>query len=541
MMIEILSNLVEFRNGESGLHVLHIQTLTELFLEHLLKKTDRYVISDQDRHLICNAAALHDIGKMAVPEEILNKPGRLTKEEFEIMKTHTVEGAKILEEIPNWKMEPLIQYAHQICRWHHERYDGSGYPDGLVGESIPIAAQIVALADVYDALTSRRVYKPAYSHEKAIEMIINGECGVFNPLLLECLTDMADYLEEALQKKYNEIHTEKAIRKTVDQMLASRNLEPSDRTLRLLEREKLKYQFLADASREILFEYTVEPEMVLISGGGARELGMPESFLDPKESSFGMEMFRHEDFQRFLEEMRNTTPESPAYEGDYLLNIRGHKRWCKVMACSMWEVGDNAIQYEGAVGKITDIHDATEMIHHLEKIAVLDSLTGLLNPKAAKLQISTILSAHPDKTYAFMMLDLDNFKMANDQHGHLFGDQVLTQVANAFEQNMASADIASRIGDEFLFFFQYEDNVEEKVDRLFQEISIDFNGYPIRASVGVALSKDCNGDYESLFRMADTAMYAAKHYGKNNYQFYRDDMKEQFASISQGSALDWTN
>jgi putative two-component system response regulator len=198
LMIEILSNIVEFRNGESGLHVLHIRTLTELFLKALLEKTDKYDISRKDIPLICNASALHDIGKIVIPEEVLNKPGRFTDEEFAIMRTHSMEGARLLEDIPMRKNEPLIQLGYQICRWHHERYDGKGYPDGLKGEEIPIVAQVVALADVYDALTSKRVYKDAYSHEKAVEMILNGECGIFNPILMECLKDISDTLEKEL-------------------------------------------------------------------------------------------------------------------------------------------------------------------------------------------------------------------------------------------------------------------------------------------------------------------------------------------------------
>ena len=200
LMIEILSNIVEFRNGESGLHVLHIRILTELFLRSLLEKTDKYDISSRDIPVVCNASALHDIGKIVIPESILNKPGRLTNEEFAIMKTHSAEGAKILEGIPMRGDMPLLRIAYQICRWHHERYDGRGYPDGLKGDEIPIFAQVVALADVYDALTSKRAYKDAFSHEKAVNMILNGECGTFNPLLLECLKDIEGTLEQEFKE-----------------------------------------------------------------------------------------------------------------------------------------------------------------------------------------------------------------------------------------------------------------------------------------------------------------------------------------------------
>ena len=190
-MINILSHIVEFRNGESGLHVLHIQTATEILLHTLVQQTDRYNLTTADISLISTASALHDIGKINIPESILNKPGKLTKEEFDTMKTHTTIGAEILDKLPFQQESDLVKTAYAICRWHHERYDGRGYPDGLKEEQIPIAAQVVAMADVYDALTSERCYKKAYSHDTAIQMILNGECGAFNPLLLQCLQEAA--------------------------------------------------------------------------------------------------------------------------------------------------------------------------------------------------------------------------------------------------------------------------------------------------------------------------------------------------------------
>lgn len=192
IMIRILSQIVKFRNGESGLHVEHINILTGLLLERLVQKTDHYDLTWSDQYRITLASALHDIGKIGIDDKILNKPGRLTKEEFEIMKSHTLIGASILENLGLYQEEPLIKTAYQICRWHHERYDGKGYPDGLRGDEIPISAQVVSVADVYDALVNERVYKKAITHEKAIEMILNGECGVFNPILLECLVDIKD-------------------------------------------------------------------------------------------------------------------------------------------------------------------------------------------------------------------------------------------------------------------------------------------------------------------------------------------------------------
>ena len=199
-LVGVLSHIVEFRNGESGAHVRHIRIITEMLLHRLLEISSNYSITAEQQDLIPLASALHDIGKIGIDEKILNKPGKLTPEEFKVIQTHSMLGAKMLHDLDQFAEQPLLQTAYEIARWHHERWDGRGYPDGLKGDEIPISAQLVSLADVYDALTSERCYKKAFSHEKAVQMILNGECGAFNPLLLQCLTDIQDDLKEELQQ-----------------------------------------------------------------------------------------------------------------------------------------------------------------------------------------------------------------------------------------------------------------------------------------------------------------------------------------------------
>ena len=201
MLVGVLSHIVEFRNGESGAHVRHIRIITELLLHRLLEISSQYPITAEQQDNIPLASALHDIGKIGIDEKILNKPGKLTPEEFEVVKTHSMLGAEMLHQLEDFNEQPLLQTAYEITRWHHERWDGRGYPDGLKGDAIPISAQLVALADVYDALTSERCYKKAFSHEKAVQMILNGECGAFNPLLLQCLTDVQTDLKVQLQQR----------------------------------------------------------------------------------------------------------------------------------------------------------------------------------------------------------------------------------------------------------------------------------------------------------------------------------------------------
>ena len=199
-LVGVLSHIVEFRNGESGSHVRHIRIITEMLLHRLLEISSNYSITAEQQDLIPLASALHDIGKIGIDEKILNKPGKLTPEEFKVIQTHSMLGAKMLHDLDGFAEQPLLQTAYEIARWHHERWDGRGYPDGLKGDEIPISAQLVSLADVYDALTSERCYKKAFSHEKAVQMILNGECGAFNPLLLQCLTNIQSDLKEELQQ-----------------------------------------------------------------------------------------------------------------------------------------------------------------------------------------------------------------------------------------------------------------------------------------------------------------------------------------------------
>lgn len=191
-MVETLATVIEFRDCESGEHVKRICGLTKILMTKVSELFSEYRLSETEIDKIVKSSILHDVGKISIPDRILNKPGRLTKEEFEIMKQHTVKGCEILQTIPDIMDEGIYNYSYDICRHHHERFDGRGYPDGLKGDEISIWAQVVSVADVYDALTAERVYKEAYSHEKAVDMIFNGECGVFNPKVLQAFEASMD-------------------------------------------------------------------------------------------------------------------------------------------------------------------------------------------------------------------------------------------------------------------------------------------------------------------------------------------------------------
>lgn len=195
-MIEMLATVIEFRDCESGEHVRRIRGLTKILMKEVSDMYPEYHLPQSEIDKIVISSVLHDVGKISIPDNILNKPGRLTKEEFEIMKQHTVKGCEIFQKIPDMMDEDIYNYSYDICRHHHERWDGRGYPDGLKGDDISIWAQVVSVVDVYDALTSERVYKKAFSHEVAVQMIFNGECGAFNPKVLKAFEASMDKVKK---------------------------------------------------------------------------------------------------------------------------------------------------------------------------------------------------------------------------------------------------------------------------------------------------------------------------------------------------------
>ncbi len=532
LMLEILSHIVEFRNGESGQHVMHIRSLTGLLLHRLAQKTDRYELTSADISVISYASALHDIGKIAIPESILNKPGPLTQEEFELMKTHSMKGAAMLEHLPLRQHEPLVREAYDICRWHHERYDGQGYPDRLVGEDIPVSAQVVALADVYEALTSPRVYKTAYSHDRAIAMILNGECGIFNPLLLECLADMSGSIEEEICRGVRERQLRWEVWNMTQEVGQHGKLTASDRTLRLLEHERTKYRFFASMSKEIQFEYTMVPDVLTVSEWGANYLGIGEVQIKPSDNPIIRQVIGEEVLRALGGALLNATPDRPVVEYCCAINIRGERRWGKIISRTMWS-GDEPAKFQGAIGKFVDIHEEHSRIQALEQIAAHDGLTGLLNRDSAQKQIETLLTGHRDRNYALVAIDLDYFKNANDQYGHLFGDRVLKHIADKLRKSIRSSDLAARVGgDEFLVFAEYTDQFRAQADRIFHALLGEYEGFPVSVSMGVARSPGVEGGYEVLFRQADQALYAAKRKGRSCYCCYNDSMRDMLSVLS---------
>ncbi len=529
MMVDILSHIVEFRNGESGQHIIHIRTFTDIMLRQLQKITDKYKLTQAEISLICLASSLHDIGKIAIDEKILNKPGRLTKEEFEVMKTHSLIGSQMLENLPAYQDERLVRIAWEICRWHHERYDGRGYPDGLKGDEIPISAQIVALADVYDALISDRCYKKAYPHDVAINMILGGECGVFNPILKDCLKQVEGILGaefSRVQQNENKIARNDLIR----ELLHGDKLIASERSIQLLDQERMKYNIFSTMTKEIQFEYTIKHNLLTVSSWGADSLGIEETINDPLSNEKIANLIKDNRFDDIRAAMLAATPESPTVSFECKLIVHGQPRWYQVVALCLWSEGDSP-ELTGFLGRAFDINESRLKREELEHQATHDTLTGLLNSTSAKEHISKLLKENPENKYVMAFFDLDTFKTINDTYGHLFGDRILKQVALSLKKSAGRNSVAARMGgDEFLVLLENPENKEEMIERIFNSVKGCYDGIQVSISMGIAETSAACCDYRSLFHAADEASYFAKRLGKNRYSFYNESMQGTLVS-----------
>ena len=355
ILAAILGYAVESRSGERGTHMTNVSRITGLLLHRLLERTDRCPIGPEDIETVCIASSLHDIGKLLIPEDILTKPTALTPGEFDIVKQHTRLGAKIISDLPIYQNETIIKYALEICRWHHERWNGEDYPDGLKGEDIPIAAQVVSLADAYDALTSKRCYKEALSHEKSLEMIRGGECGSFNPLLLECLNDIADTLKhsagaEAAVEPPAYRWAKELIWKPDD----SRQELSSARMTKQVEQELSKRRFFSDLTEEFWFEFTRHPDAVALSAGAARRTGLPRVIVGPLSCTQLCSVVSADTIQAMRDRLLCAASDETYLEFETELTLDGHPSLCQIAIQITW-ASDEPGRFSSLFGRVLDI------------------------------------------------------------------------------------------------------------------------------------------------------------------------------------------
>lgn len=528
LVIDTLSTAVEFRSGESGFHIARMRKITEFLLRALSARHQQYRFTEEEISLISDAAALHDIGKIAIPDSVLLKPGRLTPEEFEIMKTHTIKGCEILKSLNYAQDEEYFRYSYEICRHHHERWDGKGYPDGLKGNQIPIWAQVVSLADVYETLTGERIYKPVHSHEQAVSMIVNGECGQFNPRLLSCFLEEIDHLLKDLKQPNtrNVPPAPQDPRKKTATVQQPENL--SERTLRLLELERQKYRVLSDLSGDITFDYDAQTDVLTFSEKYTEMFGgsfqMPDALLVIEKT----DQIHQEDKQIIWQELKKLAPDQPVSKMEIRMKtIAGDFEWFEVLINALWR-NENSPECVSLIGKMTNINDQKLETTRLKKQANTDSLTGTYNRKAAVELISDYLLSESLPSGALFFIDIDDFKSFNDDFGHQYGDKILQKIGEKLKGAFRGTDIVGRIGgDEFIVFLE-EINSREAVTKKVREVCGLFSEIrdellcprEITGSVGVACSPEDGLSFDVLLARADKALYYAKNSGKNQYAFY---------------------
>ena len=521
MMISILAHSVEFRNGESGQHVIHIRALTRLLLQRLLQRTQQYPLTPEDITLISTASALHDVGKLSIPDEVLNKPGRYTEEEYAVMKQHAAAGAEMIRALPYDPNEPLLKISYEICRWHHERYDGKGYPDGLQGDAIPIAAQVVAMADVYDALTSERCYKKAFSHEQAMEMILGGQCGAFNPLLLDCLEDIGPELKHSLSDP-NWAEQDDEQDDAITQQLHKYGLYSTER--RLLEQEytRQRLHFVLDYANDIFCSYMPQDETLTLNTCGAAQLGLRTMIEHPLRDPALLACVEEASLARFLETVRAVYDHTRSdFRCEMTLICGGTPCRFHCDGRAVW-VGSEE-RCVGLIMKLSPAEDRagdaerarlSRTISNYHKEVYTDPVTGIQNRRYYDDHLRGMTEVD-----AVAMMDVNEFKHINDTYGHLVGDQVLRKIAEVLQRSVRRSDAVVRFGgDEFVAVFpdipetKFRDKLQELETAVREAALPDHPALRVSISVGGVYGP---GRVSHMIGKADDLMYRAKR-GKDD-------------------------
>lgn len=537
-IMEALSAAIEFRNCDSGFHVRRIRQVTRLLLLDVMEHYPEYGLTQEQTDAISELSIMHDIGKIAVPENILTKDGRLTADEFERMKAHTIYGGELVRHITFPQGERVQRYFYEICRHHHERWDGEGYPDGLKGEEIPIWVQAVSIADVYEALVSRRVYKPAYAAEEAVRMILEGECGAFNPKILASLRRVAVRLIAEVSGEAAEEPPEERPKARVaapaEPAAASPVQEEKEsaqrseaQTLFLLEQEK--YRIIAELSEDMVFTYNQLFDSMEFSEKFCRVFQVPAYISEYSKYRPSARTFYPEEYEALIQCRNRLTWAVPEMEMDLRLPLPdGTRPWFHLVLHVILDHRDRTREL-GYVGKLTNINRIKREATEWQKRANTDALTQLYNRAGAHILFEELLlegkNTHTPLTVAFM--DIDHFKSLNDTMGHEAGDQILTAFGQSIRRLFRPDDIVSRFGgDEFLVVMKNMGDptfVREKLKQLCRQhlqIACAREPLEISCSIGVAFYPKDGQEFDDLLRKADQALYQSKRAGRGQVSFY---------------------
>lgn len=543
-IIETLSTAIEFRDCESGAHVQRIQKITHILLCSIMQDYPIYSLTTEMVENISNMSVMHDVGKIAIPDYILTKPGRLAPDEFEIMKEHTVRGCEILKKVNFFSDAASYQYCYDICRYHHERWDGKGYPDGLCGNEIPIWVQAVSIADVYEALVSKRVYKDAYSHNRAMEMILDGECGVFNPILLETLKHVSEQLrveisESKEQETGNLYERLMPARDDTTNQLSQQAVTLAMQTV--FDWEMAKERLLFRMSNDLMFVYNAAYNIITFTHKFSECFGIGDSQANARSKMDEANFLHPDDRARWLAERKKVTIEHPTMEIDIRLEVGGNEyRWFHVELHTLWE-RKNPNLLVGEAGKLNVIPIDVMMTDSKRwETVYLDKLTGLYNRNGLRMMYDKLASEREAFLMAF--IDIDNFQQIVDQLGEEGSDRILKLYSELLKSAFRSDDIIGRFGaDGFMLMLRRLMNrelIREKFGALCRQTFPGEVGMKITLSSSAGISfypSDADG-YDTLMQNVDYALYEAKKLGKGQLCLFDEVYNHQaFLAQKEGS------
>ncbi len=553
-MLDTLSTVIEYRDVESGKHIHRIRKFTEVLLREVARRHPKYNLTEEKIELITSASSLHDIGKIAIPDSILLSPRRLTYDEFRIMKQHTTKGCEILELLDNVEHNEYYRYCYDICRYHHEKWDGLGYPDGLVGDQIPIWAQVVSIADCYDALTSERPYKAAFSHEQAVEMIRNGACGAFSDEMMECFSAVlrvfkalaAEYcdvsrseknvMEQPVRNYSGDVHEDHSrdIYLSMDRNDLIDTIEYQKKLM--AENQKRDRDVLYKATDYVL-EFDLHNELLHERKGSIKNICgyIPKNYEETIHilSDCCSEKYRN----RFLREFRMKSVEEAVENERENIILEcpmdlGSGEYFGVRCTMVPELADDKLVRIYFV--MSELHDSVVNSAETDQ----DAVTGLWNYKGIRREVNDYI-AHSGKNgyHALIVIDIDNFKMLNRKTEYRFGNDVLCDISELLKHQITYGNILGRIEDDnFVAFINDcpdENERMELVEDIFRCLhkTYEFDHEtlpPITATMGIASYPADGTDFDELFRKASKAVDIAKLNGKNMYLFYHKSMGENW-------------
>ena len=530
-LVELLVAAIESRDLESGQHIKRIRFFTKILTEAVMEICPEYGITREQADLIYYASSVHDIGKIAIPDAIMLKPGRLTPDEFDIMKTHTTRGAELLGMLDDISDNNLyFKYCQEICYYHHERWDGKGYPNGIKGDEIPISAQIVAVADCYDALTSHRPYKTALSHEEATELIMNGACGAFSQQILKCFESVLHEFAK-IESEIKSVPLSTADKQKVEFIANNDNSEENKSNVTLNDCENNILE-----SYNIIFEADIERNMFNVVRGDWLQFFpyIPKNFTELVTQC--SKICHPADVMRFNSKVNLDAFDELVKLGRTKTRIefRAVKDNVEYLAVGFltFKLDDdkNIIALNGAFS----IYDDDEIFSDIKRgFGVTDALTGLLSPKQFERDVDTFIKQNPDSKNIMIHIDIDDMSMCNNIFGYEYGNALIREFASKL-RNIKGKDkiVCKAASDKFAMFVKNITNHAEMVmfiEKLHNLLRKPYHTATesgvFTATMGISRYPNDGTDYKKLVMAAEYAAKTSKVNGKNAYIFYNNGMK----------------